>query len=205
MRHGVFSVTKSMGAAVALLRLAQKYGDAILDEKITDHVTLPASHDGWKAVTFADALDMATAIGDEAPERQPLVASPDENKPKMMSWLRARTARDKLDGAAAYGQYPWKPGEVLRYNSTQTFVLAAAMDAFLKRRAGPGAHLWDLWSATRCTVLSASGTRPPCTLIEADGSRGVPLLSTGSIRRSTMSPRSSPCSRAAAGTRASSC
>src|SRR3984893_14510893 len=33
MRHGVFSVTKSLGAAVALLRLAQKYGDAVLDEK----------------------------------------------------------------------------------------------------------------------------------------------------------------------------
>ena len=28
MRHGVFSVTKSLGAAVALLRLAQTYGDA---------------------------------------------------------------------------------------------------------------------------------------------------------------------------------
>jgi hypothetical protein len=31
MRHGVFSVTKSLGAALALLRLAQKYGDAVPD------------------------------------------------------------------------------------------------------------------------------------------------------------------------------
>jgi len=34
MRHGVFSVTKSLGGAVALLRLAQKYGDAVFDAKI---------------------------------------------------------------------------------------------------------------------------------------------------------------------------
>ena len=33
---------------------------------------------------------------------------------------------------------------MLRYNSTQTFVLAAAMDSFLKRQAGPHAHLWDM-------------------------------------------------------------
>jgi len=33
---------------------------------------------------------------------------------------------------------------VLRYNSTHTFVLAAAMDAFLKRQAGPNAHLWGM-------------------------------------------------------------
>lgn len=32
-RHGVFSVTKSMGAAVARLRLAQKYGDELFDLK----------------------------------------------------------------------------------------------------------------------------------------------------------------------------
>lgn len=46
MRHGVYSVTKSMGAAVALLRLAQKYGDQLLDLKIKDYVTVTAAHDG---------------------------------------------------------------------------------------------------------------------------------------------------------------
>ena len=38
MRQGVFSVTKSLGAAVALLRLAQKYGDEVFDLKIKDYV-----------------------------------------------------------------------------------------------------------------------------------------------------------------------
>src|SRR6185295_12667437 len=43
MRHGVFSVTKSLGAAVALLRLAQKYGDEVFDLKIKDYVPVTAS------------------------------------------------------------------------------------------------------------------------------------------------------------------
>jgi hypothetical protein len=38
MRHGAYSVTKSLGAAVALLRLAAKYGDGVLDATIADYV-----------------------------------------------------------------------------------------------------------------------------------------------------------------------
>ena len=71
MRHGVFSVTKSLGAAVALLRLAQTYGDQVFDVKIKDYVTVTAAHDGWEQVTFGDALNMATGIGDHWPQREP--------------------------------------------------------------------------------------------------------------------------------------
>ena len=56
----MFSVTKSLGAAVALLRLAQKYGDEVFDLKIKDYVPVTAGHDGWERVTFGDALNMAT-------------------------------------------------------------------------------------------------------------------------------------------------
>src|SRR5207249_245250 len=144
MRHGVFSVTKSMGAAVALLRLGQKYGDAVFDAKIADFLTVTAPHDGWKAVTFADALNMATGVGDLSPPREPNDIYADENKPTMFRWMRARSAPQKLAIAFSYGKYAWGPGEVLRYNSTQTFILAAAMDAFLKQKEGAGAHLWDM-------------------------------------------------------------
>jgi hypothetical protein len=144
MRHGVFSVTKSMGAAVALLRLAQTYGDQVFTLKIKDYVMVTAPHDGWERVTFGDALNMATGIGDLAPQREPNDVHADENKPKMAQWHRARTAKKKLDIGFSYGRYSWGPGEVLRYNSAHTFVLAAAMDSFLKRQAGPHAHLWDM-------------------------------------------------------------
>ena len=178
MRHGVFSVTKSLGAAVALLRLAQKYGDEVFDLKIKDYVPVTAGHDGWERVTFGDALNMATGIGDLAPEREPNNPLADENKPKMFKWERARTAKEKLDVSFSYGKYSWGPGEVLRYNSTQTFVLAAAMDSFLKRRAGPNAHLWDMVVSEVFQPIGISYA-PMLHTVEADGGRGIPLLAVG--------------------------
>src|SRR5207249_1188411 len=178
MRHGVFSVTKSLGAAVALLRLAQTYGDQVFDLKIKDYVTVTATHDGWERVTFGDALNMATGIGDNAPQREPNEPMADENKPKMFKWVEARTAKDKLDISFSYGKYPWGPGEVLRYNSTQTFVLAAAMDSFLKRQAGPTAHLWDM-VATEVFQPLGIFHAPMLHTQEADGGRGIPLLAVG--------------------------
>jgi hypothetical protein len=178
MRHGVFSVTKSLGAALTLLRLAQKYGDGVFDLKIKDYVTVTATHDGWERVTFGDVLNMATGIGDLAPQREPNDPVADENKPKMFQWMRARTAKDKLAMSFSYGKYAWGPGEVLRYNSTQTFVLAAAMESFLKHQVGPHAHLWDMVTAE---VLQPIGVfhAPLMHTQEADGGRGIPHLLHG--------------------------
>jgi CubicO group peptidase (beta-lactamase class C family) len=180
MRHGVFSVTKSMGAAVALLRLAQKYGDDVFALKIKDYVPVTAAHDGWEHVTFADVLNMATGIGDNEPQREPNLVMADENAPKMnQEWLRnARTGQEKLDVSFSYGKYPWGPGEVLRYNSTQTFVLAVAMDNFLKRREGPQTHLWDM---VVTEVFQPIGIfhAPIMHTQEKDGGRGMALLAYG--------------------------
>ena len=178
MRHGVFSVTKSMGAAVALLRLAQKYGDAVLDARIADYLTVTAKHDGWKNVTFADALNMATGVGDNSPQREPNDVYADENKAKTVQWSRARTLRGKLDVAFSHGRYAWGPGEVLRYNSTQTFALAAAMDAFVKQKEGPGAHLWDVVTREVFEPIGIAHA-PKMHTLERDGRRGVPLLGVG--------------------------
>ena len=177
MRHGVFSVTKSAAGAVALFRLAQKYGDGVLAEKLVDYLPAGLAHAGWDRVTFADALDMATGIGDEGRERDGGI-SPDENRPRMIRWMRLKTARDKLEAALAYGTYPWGPGEVLRYNSTQTFVLGVALDTYLKRREGPNAHLWAM---VRTEVYDPIGIAhaPAMHTIEADGRPGVPLLGYG--------------------------
>ena len=93
----------------------------------------------------------------------------------MVRWVRLKSAREKIQGALDYGTYPWGPGAVLRYNSTQTFLLAVAMDAYLKRREGPGVHLWDM---VRREVFQPIGIAhaPKLHTIEADGSRGIPLL-----------------------------
>jgi Beta-lactamase len=180
MRHGVFSVTKSLGAAVALLRLAQTYGDQVFDVKIKDYVPVTAAHDGWDAVTFGHALDMATGIGDNAPQRWPHNVFADDETPKMIQrfLIGARTAQEKLDVTFSYGRYPWGPGQVVRYNSTHTFVLAAAMDRFLKTQAGPHAHLWEVVVAEVFQPLGIFHA-PMRHTQETDGGRGIPHLLHG--------------------------
>jgi hypothetical protein len=102
----------------------------------------------------------------------------DENRPKMFQWLGKPTAREKLDLALAYHRYPWNAGEVLRYNSTQTYVLAWAMDAYLKRREGPQANLWDMM---RREVLRPIGIldTPIMRTLEREGRPGLPILAYG--------------------------
>ena len=62
MRHGVFSVTKSMAGALAMLYFAERYGEQIFDELITDHVPAFANLPEWKGVTFSHTLNMATGV-----------------------------------------------------------------------------------------------------------------------------------------------
>ncbi len=178
MRHGVYSITKTLGAAVALFRLAAKYGDEVMGEKIVDYVDVNAPHDGWDAVSFADILNMATGIGDEAPHRLPLVTTADEQKPKSVPFYTTHSAASKLAVAFSYNNYPWGPGEVFRYNTLHTFVLAAAMDGFLKKKEGPAAHLWDM---VLKEVLRPIGVHhaPLRHTRDVRGGPGIPILGFG--------------------------
>ena len=179
LRHEVYSVTKSAASALSLLWLAEKYGPRVFDLKIIDYVDVTADHDGWNDVTFRDAVNMATGIGDMMPE--PIASAGDfwrDARHKMAPFRGAATAREKLDIAFMAGNYEWGPGEVVRYNNLNLFVLAAAMDAYLKSEEGPDANLWD-----RVTdeVLRPIGI-PHAPLVhtrEPDGSRGVPIMAYG--------------------------
>ncbi len=178
MRHSVYSVTKSMAAALALFTLAERYGDEIFNYRIEDYVAVTADHDGWSEVTFADALNMATGIGDENPERYSRQTAPDENGEKMSRWNRAPSASEKLDASFTYGDYPWGPGEVFRYNSTHTYILAAAMDALVKSREGPETRLWEFVGRE---VLRPLGIlhAPLRHTKEPDGGPGLPEMAVG--------------------------
>ncbi|MCY3769245.1 MAG: ABC transporter permease subunit [Gammaproteobacteria bacterium] len=144
MRHSVYSVTKSLGAAVTLARLAQKYGDRVLDEKILDYVDIRAAHDGWDNVTFRDALNMATGIGDVVPQRVNYYVDPDETEEASRRVFNEPTSLGKIREISRYKRYPWGPGKVLRYRTSDTFVLGFAMDRYLKSREGEEAMLWEM-------------------------------------------------------------
>jgi hypothetical protein len=179
MRHGAFSLTKTMGALIALLRLGEKYGGEVFDLKIADYVTIAAAHGGWESVTFADALNMATGVGDQTPERvEPNVMQGDEDQPKFFRFMLARSRQEKTDIAFSYADYPWGPGEVARYNSINTFILSAAMDAFLKSKEGPDADIWDM---VLKEVYRPIGIfhGPIMQTLEPNGSKGLPIFGYG--------------------------
>jgi CubicO group peptidase (beta-lactamase class C family) len=175
MRQGVFSVTKSMAGAVAMLRLAQKYGEEVFDLKIVDYVEVTADHDGWEEVTFGDALNMATGIGDN-PNLEGMTAEEDE--PKFLRFMEARSAQDKLHICFSYGNYPWGPGEVARYNSINTFVLSVAMTNFLRSKEGPDADIWDMVLEEVYKPIGILHA-PIMRTHETDGSKGVPIFGYG--------------------------
>jgi CubicO group peptidase (beta-lactamase class C family) len=181
MRHGAFSVTKSMGAAIAMLRLAQKYGPEIFELRIADYVEVVAEHDGWEEVTFADALNMATGIGDDLPERvEPNFVLSDEEGDEAIfnAFMEAKSAQEKAGVCFTAGNYPWDPGDVARYNSCHTLILSMAMDSYLRSMEGANADIWDMVLREVYRPIGINHA-PIMRTIEPDQSRGIPQFWVG--------------------------
>jgi hypothetical protein len=178
MRHGVWSVTKSALGLVAMLRMAQKYGDEVFDLKISDYVDVTADHDGWDEVTFGDALNMATGIGDGSHEIDPnniMDGYITGNEESYNAWYLAPGLKSMLAEVFKLPSYPWGPGEHARYCDRNTFILAAALDSFLKSREGKSADLWQMMTAEVYQPIGIHHMTTKFTA-EPDGSQGVPFL-----------------------------
>lgn len=179
MRQGFYSISKSFGAMLSMLRLAQKYGDSVFDLRIKDYVDIDCNHQGWENVTFGDTLNMATGIGDIEPRRVTSYVTED-SAAITGKFLAAKTTKEKLKLIATISNYPWGPGEVFRYRSIDTFVLAVAMDQFVKSKEGPSVHLWDL--ITREVLQPIDITHlPVLRTTEPNGKPGVPKLELGML------------------------
>jgi hypothetical protein len=178
MRHGVWSVTKSTLGMVAMLRMAQKYGDDIFDLKIRDYLDVSAAHDGWDEVTFGDALNMATGIGGGSHQVDPnsildgYITGDEESD---NAWYLA-PGRDRMIAEVFnMPSYPWGPGEHARYCDRNTFTLSAALDSLLKSREGENSSLWQMMTEE---VYQPIGIQhmPTKFTAEPDGSEGIPFL-----------------------------
>ncbi len=121
---------------------------------------------------------MAVGVGDNDPTGGSGDIFADENQAKMEQFQLTDSAAGKLAIAFSYGNYPWGPGVEFRYNSTHTFVLGAAMDAYLKSREGPQADIGDL---LRDEVYAPIGIHhlPLIRALEANGARGLPEFFVG--------------------------
>ena len=176
MQHAAMSVSKSIGAGVSMLWLAEKYGEDIFDLRIADYLDITADHDGWDDVTFGDALNMATGVGDNSPEREPNDIYANESGPNYRDFYLGETTAEKLAAAFAAADYSWGPNEVVRYTSSQTFVLSAAIDAYLRTMEGPDA---DLWTSLTEEVFRPIGVHH-MTMMEVPNAGGsTPLMASG--------------------------
>jgi Beta-lactamase len=176
-RFGVWSATKALVNEVALLRLAQTYGPGVFDEKIIDYVPQARDFVGWQTVTFADAINMATGLGNGKPLKRVdiLEGTLDDYAP----WYEARGKDDKVAAILeAAIPYPWKPGEVARYRDQDMFLVGVAMDAYVRKKTSRG-----LWDMLRTEVYEPIGIRtlPMNKTLERDGSAGQPLMAYGSF------------------------
>lgn len=178
MRQGVFSVTKSAQTALTLLRLAQKYGEQVFDLFVTDYVNVTATHSGWNGVTFGHLLNMVAGIGDNFPDPNAAVTFADENDASSSVWNATWSSfpkTDKLAAAFGYGDYPWAPGQIVRYNTVHTFILGAALHGFYETMEGPGANVWQMMQDE---VYKPVGINAMPTM-QTTGADAIPLYGFG--------------------------
>jgi Beta-lactamase len=135
VRYGVWSVTKSAVLAIALFRLAETYGDGILDEAISTYLP-QARTPSWADVTFRDLSLMASGHGATA-------ADPTCYLCDYSRWYVARSAAEKTREALDYPRFS-TPGTVYNYRDQDAYLLADAAQALLQAKQGPGATLVSL-------------------------------------------------------------
>ena len=175
---GVWSATKSLANAAALLRLAQKYGPEVFDTKVVDYITIPADHDGWRDVTFRDLLNMASGVGFGSDQREPNDSVDGYLDGNYGEWYEAPSEAEKIAALAKTPDLPWGPGEVTRYRDQDMFLLGAAMKEYLRRKEGPTADLWDMLQDEVYRPIGIHHTATNRT-IESDGSKGLPVMYAG--------------------------
>jgi hypothetical protein len=117
-------------------------------------------------------------VGGANPDRNAVDPFADENAANLGEWSSVVSEDSKLAAVFHQEDYAWGPGEVFRYNTTQTFVLAVAMQEFLTRHEGPKARLWDMMMRE---VFEPIGIRhfPTMQTFEPGGAPGIPLMGIG--------------------------
>jgi hypothetical protein len=178
MRFGVRSVTKSVFAPLALLRLAQVYGPWVLTLKVGDYV--PGLDSKWRRVRFADAANMATGYGGTGSTK----THPNDIFDGYLggdydAWYTAPSHAEKVKQiAASLHPYPWEPGTVMRYRDQDYYLLGAAIDGFLKSVRGPQTDLGDFVQAEVFTPIGIHQA-PVVRTREAAGREGLVWCNAG--------------------------
>jgi CubicO group peptidase (beta-lactamase class C family) len=147
MRHGIWSATKSAAGLMTLLRMAQKYGDEILDYIVKDYLNVTAEHDGWDDVTIGHTMSMTTGMGTGSEDLDPNKISDGyiySDYWEYKDWYLVPTIDEKAEHAFRVPTHPWGPGEHARYRDRDIVTMAAALDSLYQRKEGENAELWGM-------------------------------------------------------------
>jgi hypothetical protein len=137
MRASSYSTAKSAFAAVALMRLVQKYGSEVTDLLIADYVPeSEKSRGNWENVTFENALDMATGNYNAS---EFMV---DDNGAAMATFYEAQPFDARIE-AAFTASYREPPGTRWVYRTSDTFILMTAMQRYLQSKEGGQADIFQ--------------------------------------------------------------
>ncbi|MBN1260958.1 MAG: hypothetical protein JXB35_09790 [Anaerolineae bacterium] len=137
LRAASYSTSKSLFVAVALMRLAQKYGPDVPALLIKDYVPeYEKSRGDWERVTFNHVLDMATGNYHAGGYMT------DDDSEQM-----ARYAQTQPYDGRIWAAFNWphreEPGQRWVYRSCDTFILTRAMHNFLQSKEGPDADIYQ--------------------------------------------------------------
>jgi CubicO group peptidase (beta-lactamase class C family) len=138
MRLPSYSIAKSAFAGVALMRLGQLYGTGVYDQKVKTFIPKSSSKGKWDATTFNNVSDMATGNYNSEDYEA------DENSPVMDKFLVDESVGAKLADSFAFAQNYSTPGTKWIYQSSATFVVTQAMNAYVQQKKGKTADLFDL-------------------------------------------------------------
>lgn len=130
-----FSMAKSLVGGLALLRMEHLF-PGIKDEKISAYVPQCQDQGTWDEVTFHQALEMTT--GHYGSVRSMV----DEDGPKMSNFFAALDHEAKIRLACGNFRHRTRPGERFVYQTSATYILGTALNAYLKQKNGPDADLY---------------------------------------------------------------
>ncbi|MFF1301141.1 hypothetical protein [Streptomyces sp. NPDC058296] len=129
-----YSLAKTMFAGIVLMRLTQVYGSSVPSQLIRDWVS-EADTSAWTGVTFQNTANMATGNYSSS------AFESDESGSGMMAFFDAEAYGPKMTAALAF-PHSAAPGTKWVYHSSDTFVLAQAMQNYLVSKAGAGSDIY---------------------------------------------------------------
>ena len=133
-----YSTSKAIFAGLAMMRLAQLFGEGVYGELVRDWLPaeVSAARGNWDGVTFKHALDMQT--GNYYSDAY----QADEDQ-YMTSFFEYDTYAGKARESFDY-QARRAPGTKHIYHTTDTFIVTAAMQKYAEVHVGPSADIWGM-------------------------------------------------------------